>query len=247
MSNPKSRIVRDILLIVCVIVLAILVYIFRSSPEPGIDLGDDLAGVEQAQSRMPVGMGGHSIELFPENVEGNVAKALGNDISRADLNRKANRILGPMAFKMEEIPDRERMENDLLLQALNQILRDMVIFDAAEEHGLDVEEIGEKALEEWSEGYESAEAKLAAISPKGITIDDQKRLLTKESVERIVMETITREMTDAGGSEIIEYFSSWLTSKVFNLDIEFYDTTLESGWTDFLEQHTTMKSEEVSE
>lgn len=247
MSDPKSRMVRDILIIVCVIVLAVLVYIFRSSPKPVVDLGDDLAGVEQAQARKPMGMGGHSLELFPEDVEGNVAKALGNDISRAELNRKANRILGPMAFNMEETTDREQMEEDLLLQALNQILSRLIIFNTAEELGLDIEEIGEKALEEWSEGYESAEAKLAAISPKGITIDDQKRLITKESVERIVMETITREMTDADDSEIIDYFTSWLTSKVFNLDIEFHDSTLESGWTDFLEQHATMKSEEDSE
>ena len=247
MSNPKSRMVRDIFLIVCVIVLAVLVYIFRSSPEPDIDLGDDLAGVEQPQDRMPTGMGGHSLELFPEDVEGNVAKVLGNVISRADLNRKANRILGPMAFNMEEIPDRERMEDDLKLQALSQILRDMVIFDTAEDLGLDVEEVGEKALEEWSEGYESPEAKLAAIKPRGITVDDQKRLLTKESVERIVMETMTREMTDASSSEIIEYFTSWLTSKTFGIDIEFYDSALESGWTGFIESHRIMKSEEDSE
>jgi len=247
MSNPKSRMIRDILLIVCVIVLAVLVYIFRSSPKPEIELSDDLVVVEQAQARMPTGMGGHSLELFPEDVEGNVAKALGNDISTADLNRKANRILGPMAFNMEEIPDREQMEDDLKLQALSQILRDMVIFHTAEELGLDVEEIGEKVLEEWSEGYESPEAKLAAISPMGITIDDQERLLTKESVERIVMETITREMTDATDSEKLDFLSSWLTSKIFNLDIEFYDTELETGWTDFLEKHTAMKSEENSE
>ena len=247
MSNPKSRMIRDILIIVCVIALAVLVYIFRSSPVPVIDLGDDLNVDEQAPTGMPVGMGGHSIEIFPEDVEGDVAKALGNEISRADLNRKANRILGPRAFNLEEIPEREQMEENLKLQALSQILRDMVILHTAGELGLDVEEIGEKALEGWSIGYESAEAKLAAISPKGITIDDQKRLLTKESVERIIMETITREMTDAADEEKFDYFSSWLTSKIFNVEIEFYDTTLENGWTGFIESHRIMKSEENGE
>ena len=237
MPDSKLKLIRDILIIVCIIILAILVYVFRmgkDEPERKINLGDDLAGIQDVPAMMP-GMGEHSIRIFPEDTEGVVAVALDRDITWAELHRKANWILGPMAAGVEGLADNEEVRINLKRQALVEILEGMYVFYTAEKLGFDIEEIGDEALNEWTKGFDSPEEKLASINHPGITIDDQRRLVTREAVERLVKETVTKDMTDATPAERENYYQDWLTINILALGIDFMDDELEHAWQDFVD------------
>lgn len=246
MFDSKLKLVRDILIIVCIIVLAILVYVFRSGkdePERTINLGDDLADMQDGPAMMH-GIGGHSIQIFPEDTEGVVAVALDQDITWAELHRKANWILGPMASGLEGLADDEDVRINLKRQALVEILERMYISYTVEELGFNIEEIGDEALNEWAEGYNSPEEKLAEINHPGVTVDDQRRLLTREAIRSMVKETVTKEMTDATPTERENYYRDWLTTNILALEIDFRDSELEASWQEYVEFLSTLAGDE---
>jgi hypothetical protein len=176
----------------------------------------------------------HSAGLFPEDDDSVIVSTLGKEITRAELHRKANRILGPMGHGPEKFEDFASLKEELKFQALGEILSEIFIYHNARELGIDVDALGDKALNEWAKDFESPEAKLAEIAESGITIDDMRRLLIKETVVEMLKGLITEEMKDATPEEKDAFFKSWLASGMAALEVEFADDELERMWAEYV-------------
>jgi hypothetical protein len=246
MPDSKLKLTRDILVIVCVIILAVLIYIFRTGDtanDPKVNLGDDLARMQEPPAAMP-GTGAHTLQVFPEDVEGNTAfvEELDLVVTTAELNYRANRALGPMAAGLVGIEDDEEKKLELKLKAFSEMLEENYIYKYAEESeqiGISIDEISDQVMQKWAEGFNSQEEKLASLDRPDVTLEDVRRKRTGDAVAELVRNAVTEDLVNATDAEHQNNYQDWLTGNVINLEIDFEDETLGEIWQEYVDYLTT--------
>jgi hypothetical protein len=226
------KIFRDIIIVVFIIALAVMIRVWISSkqqPTREINLGEDIIPTE--------GMGAAgNAALLPEDDENIALTLLEQEITRGEINHKANKMWAMASGGMGGIPEVAEMRNELLFQTMAEMLSEMLLYHIADELGLDVDTIASEALKVWAEGYESPEEKLKEIEGmKGVTAEDMRKLLKNEAVYRMVEKTITKDMQDVSDEDKSVFFKTWFASELIGLEIEFGDETLGSMWTEYID------------
>lgn len=238
MSKSSGRVLRDILILVVVIALILVWYLYMRNPQPA-DLGQDIhidpAEIPPQDMASGAAMA-HGENIFPEEGDDIVAIALNHEISEAELNQEANRIFRKMNIDPGAgMANNEEFLSMLRFQALGELLTALVIMDRATELGINSEEIVDKAMAEWSEGFDTPEEKLASIKDsRGVTMERMRAMYFRELVLPLVITAVTENSEGDTPEEKEEVFNNWIIQGLKNLDIEFRDDELKNGWEQYI-------------
>ncbi len=228
------KILRDIVIVVFIIALAVMIRIWISSKQHtarDLSLGEDIVPTETK------GMGAGA-SMLDENDQAVAAVVLGQEITTGEINRRANQMWAMASGGMPGIPEVAEMRDQLILQTFAEMLSEMLTYNLAGEMGFDVDSITDEALKEWASDYDSPAEKLKQLGGMGgaVTEDDIRKLLKKDAVYTMVEKTVTRDMQDLSDDERDAYFKSWFTAELISLQIDFKDEALKALWTDYVDK-----------
>jgi hypothetical protein len=237
MSKSALRTIRDIVVIIAAIGIAVTLYVRLKAPDT--NLKHDIQVNPDSSSghgMMDMHMGGGA-ELFTDGDDSVVATAGDTQVTQKELYAEANK-----AFRRQGInPDDDKAKTedfqyDVKTKALGVIFSNAIMLNKIKEAGLDVDAAVEKKLQDWAKDYSSPEEKLKSINgPEGITVDSMRRLFRNDVVPELTIQALTGQEGDVNNKVQAKILDDWLVNSLLVLEPKFEDTKLADYWSKYIE------------
>jgi hypothetical protein len=237
MSKSTGGAIREIIIVLAIVGLILLLYTFLKKPKPDLSHDINLSSPptrQQTQGRMM----GHGVKFFPEDDETVVAVAFGHEITLAELHQEANRLFRRYGVEPDsEMAQVDAFQDRLKAEGLGEILSGLLIYERASEFGIDAKAVIDAAMDEWSEGYDSPEEKLASIPDNpDITVERMCKMFIKQNLTPLIEKALTEDMEGITHGERVGVFVRWLVEGLEGVEINFRDENLKRSWNDYLNQ-----------